>query len=212
MEEQKYNSISKEALQAVLQKAGVFKGWEKEPANDIPRIAYCEALGMEFEIEWWINLCYLRIGHMQMGFHYVRVDTTWPWHEYRTELHFENSIRRPLEPADTVAVLGIEYRQDYLEEHPELAPIWNTFLKRAAERARAEGHEFSEIIRCSECKYQCKKFIKDKRRKDGGYWFCTCDKIGDNSSGFGGFDREFCSSAERKGDRKCGGQKTSKEN
>ena len=104
----------------VLTKAGVFKGWNEQPENDISRIAHCEALGQKFDIEWWINQCYLKIGHMQMMFHWVRVDTTWPWYQYRTELHFENSIRRWMEPGDTVAVLGIEYHKDYLEKHPEL--------------------------------------------------------------------------------------------
>jgi hypothetical protein len=120
MEERKYNNIGREELEAVLTKAGVFKGWNEKPENDISRIAHCEALGQKFDIEWWINQCYLKIGHMQMMFHWVRVDTTWPWYQYRTELHFENSIRRWMEPGDIVAVLGIEYHKDYLEKHPEL--------------------------------------------------------------------------------------------
>ena len=199
MEEREYNSIGKETLQDVLQKAGVFKGWEAVPACECARIAYCEALGQEFEIEWWINQCYLRIGHMQMMFHWVRVDTTGPWLEYKRELHFENSLRRPFEPSDLVAVLGIEYSAAFLEKHPELVQVQEDFQKRAEERAAAAGHEFTEVTRCAECKYQVKKWIKDRRRKDGGYQFYSCELIGDNTCGFGGFDTEFCSKAERKG-------------
>ena len=120
MEERKYNNISKEDLEKVLIKAGVFRAWEPEPPNDISRIVICEALGQMFQIEWWINQCYLLIGHMKMSFHWVRVDTTWPWWEYRRELHFENSPRRPFEPSDLVAVLGIEYSAEFLDRHPEL--------------------------------------------------------------------------------------------
>ena len=120
MEERKYNNISKEDLEKVLIKAGVFRAWAPEPPNDISRIVICEALGQMFQIEWWINQCYLLIGHMKMPFHWVRVDTTWPWWEYRRELHFENSLRRPFEPSDLVAVLGIKYSAEFLDRHPEL--------------------------------------------------------------------------------------------
>ena len=119
MEERKYNNISREDLEKVLTNAGVFKGWDAPP-NDIARIAHCEAPGQKFDIEWWINQCYLKIGHMQMMFHWVRVGGTWPWYQYRTELHFENRPFRPLEDNDTVAVLGIEYYRGYPETHPDL--------------------------------------------------------------------------------------------
>ena len=119
VKERKYNNISKEDLEKVLIKAGVFRAWEPERPNDISRIVTCEALGQIFQIEWWINQCYLRIGHMQMMFHWVRVDTTWPWWEYKRELHFENSLRRPFESSDLVAVLGIEYSESYLQKNPE---------------------------------------------------------------------------------------------
>ena len=138
MEERKYNNISKEDLEKVLVKSGVFIRWEDEPENDIARTAYCEALGMKFSIEWWINQCYLKIGHMQMMFHWIRVDTTWPWYQYRTELHFENSLRRHFEPADIVAVLGIEYNGDHLEKHPELKPIQEESQKKAEERRKSK--------------------------------------------------------------------------
>ena len=120
MPEQKYNNISREDLEKVLIAAGVFKGWNTpEAAYDIARIAHCEALGLKFDVEWWINQCYLIIGNMRMLFHWVRIDTTWPWHEYQRELHFENSLNLIGNPA-IVAVLGIEYREAYLDEHPEL--------------------------------------------------------------------------------------------
>ena len=120
MPEQKYNNISREDLEKVLIAAGVFKGWNTpEAAYDIARIAHCEALGLKFDVEWWINQCYLVIGNMRMLFHWVRIDTTWPWYEYQRELHFENSLNLTGNPA-IVAVLGIEYSEAYLDEHPEL--------------------------------------------------------------------------------------------
>ena len=137
MEERKYNNIGREELEAVLTKAGVFKGWNEQPENDISRIAHCEALGQKFDIEWWINQCYLVIGNMRMLFHWVRIDTTWPWYEYQRELHFENSLNLAGNPA-IVAVLGIEYREAYLDEHPELKEKKNDEYYELSDCARAQ--------------------------------------------------------------------------
>ena len=56
------------------------------------------------------------------------------------------------------------------------------------------------LIRCKDCKYQCKQFVEDRRMKEGGYWACGCSKMGELMGywGWGGLDEQFCSDAERK--------------
>ena len=57
--ERKYNCITREELEKVLTDAGVFKGWIEPDQYGYCRKAQCDALGQEFEIEWWCNQCYL---------------------------------------------------------------------------------------------------------------------------------------------------------
>ena len=56
-----------------------------------------------------------------------------------------------------------------------------------------------KITTCNECKFQEKKFIRDRRMKNGGYWYYHClliyDMDGDPVDGLPG---QFCSKAERK--------------
>lgn len=58
----------------------------------------------------------------------------------------------------------------------------------------------NKIIYCKDCKHQVKEWREDKRMKDKGYWVYGCEMFGDLMGywGWGGYDDEFCSSAERK--------------
>ena len=57
------------------------------------------------------------------------------------------------------------------------------------------------IIKCQNCKYRVKEWREDKRMKEKGYWIYGCEHFGEIMGywGFGGYDDEFCSDAERKG-------------
>ena len=109
---QKYNSISDEILENVLTKAGVLKERKAAWENDCKRIFVCEALGNPFEIEWWINLCYLRINGTIIPFHWVHETDTWPGDGIRRELKFQNAPDRWMHPGDIVAILPLEYRKE----------------------------------------------------------------------------------------------------
>ena len=110
-EGQKYNSISDDKLEKVLTKAGVLKERKAAWENDCKRIFVCEALGNPFEIEWWINLCYLRINGTIIPFHWVHETDTWPGDNMRRQLKFQNDPDRWMNPGDIVAILPLEYRQ-----------------------------------------------------------------------------------------------------
>lgn len=116
-----YNCISKEELEKVLTRAGVFKGWIKSDQYDFSRTADCEALGMKFEIEWWCNLCNLYIGNAQIIFRWVYEDTTWPGYNWKRELFFANGPRPgPFEiKDDLVALIPTEWRMPPEEEGRE---------------------------------------------------------------------------------------------
>ena len=88
--ERKYNCITREELEKVLTDAGVFKGWIEPDQYGYCRTAQCEALGQEFEIEWWCNQCYLKIGNAQILFLWCYEDTTWPGYNWKRELFFAN--------------------------------------------------------------------------------------------------------------------------
>lgn len=58
-----------------------------------------------------------------------------------------------------------------------------------------------QVIHCKDCKYQVKVWREDKRMKEKGYWAYGCEHMGDIMGfwGFGGYDDEFCSDAEQRG-------------
>ena len=70
---------------------------------------------------------------------------------------------------------------------------------RTVEPQRSQGEP---VIKCQDCKYQVKVWREDKRMKEKGYWDYGCEHMGDIMGfwGFGGYDDEFCSDAEQKGD------------
>ena len=56
-----------------------------------------------------------------------------------------------------------------------------------------------EIIKCKDCKHRVKEWREDKRMKDKGYWVYGCKHFGEIMGywGWGGYDDEFCSDAEK---------------
>ena len=42
---------------------------------------------IEYRIQWWINLCYLFIGEVQIPFHYIEISGTWP-NLFKTNIQF----------------------------------------------------------------------------------------------------------------------------
>lgn len=56
-----------------------------------------------------------------------------------------------------------------------------------------------EIIKCKDCKHRVKEWRVDKRMKDKGYWVYGCKHFGEIMGywGWGGYDDEFCSDAEK---------------
>ena len=57
-----------------------------------------------------------------------------------------------------------------------------------------------EIVRCRDCKYQCKIWHADKRMKEKGYWIYSCKRNSDPfvSHTVNGYDDEYCCYGERK--------------
>ena len=57
-----------------------------------------------------------------------------------------------------------------------------------------------DVITCNECKHQQKRFIEDKRYKEGGYWVYACKLNSDyfENHAVEGSPSEYCSSAEKK--------------
>ena len=56
------------------------------------------------------------------------------------------------------------------------------------------------VVRCKDCKHQCKIWHADKRMKEKGYWIYSCKR---NSGPFvshtvNGYDDEYCRYGERK--------------
>ena len=57
-----------------------------------------------------------------------------------------------------------------------------------------------EVVRCKDCKHQCKIWHADKRMKEKGYWIYSCKRNGDHfvSHTVNGYDDEYCCYGERK--------------
>ena len=55
------------------------------------------------------------------------------------------------------------------------------------------------IIKCKDCKHRVKEWREDRRMKDKGYWVYGCKHFGEIMGywGWGGYDDEFCSDAEK---------------
>lgn len=49
------------------------------------------------------------------------------------------------------------------------------------------------VIRCKDCQYQIKNWVKDGRRRGGGYWQHSCQE-----NEYMGEDSQFCSLGKRK--------------
>ena len=86
----------------------------------------------------------------------------------------EDGVQNHLALADTIIACSVPY-----EERPQGKPI----------------------IKCQDCKYQVKEWREDKRMKEKGYWVYGCKHFGEIMGywGFGGYDNEFCSDAEQRG-------------
>ena len=69
-------------------------------------------------------------------------------------------------------------------------------------KAYEEIPQHKPVIKCQDCKYRVKEWREDKRMKEKGYWAYGCEHMGDIMGywGFGGYDNEFCSDAEEKGE------------
>jgi len=80
------------------------KNIELLPSEDISgefdRVLKFYALDKYYEIEWWINLCYLHIDGVQVLFHRCNIDGCWP-NYYKNNLNFYYNN-------DKIAVLPIE--------------------------------------------------------------------------------------------------------
>lgn len=57
-----------------------------------------------------------------------------------------------------------------------------------------------EVVRCKDCKHQCKIWHADKRMKEKGYWIYSCKGNSDPfvSHTVNGYDDEYCCYGERK--------------
>ena len=57
-----------------------------------------------------------------------------------------------------------------------------------------------EVVRCKDCKHQCKIWHADKRMKEKGYWIYSCKRNSDPfvSHTVNGYDDEYCCYGERK--------------
>ena len=57
-----------------------------------------------------------------------------------------------------------------------------------------------EVVRCKDCKHQCKIWHADKRIKEKGYWIYSCKRNSDQfvSHTVNGYDDEYCCYGERK--------------
>ena len=57
-----------------------------------------------------------------------------------------------------------------------------------------------EVVRCKDCKHQCKIWHADKRMKEKGYWIYSCEGNSDPfvSHTVNGYDDEYCCYGERK--------------
>lgn len=58
--------------------------------------------GIEYKIEWWINLCYLKIGEFSMTFNKLELHGCWP-----------NRFKNNLEFLDDDKVVGILPVEEY---------------------------------------------------------------------------------------------------
>ena len=56
------------------------------------------------------------------------------------------------------------------------------------------------VVRCKDCKHQCKIWHADKRMKEKGYWIHSCKGNSDPfvSHTVNGYDDEYCCYGERK--------------
>ena len=57
-----------------------------------------------------------------------------------------------------------------------------------------------EVVRCKDCKHQCKIWHADKRMKEKGYWIYSCKRNSDQfvTHTVNGYDDEYCCYPERK--------------
>ena len=60
--------------------------------------------------------------------------------------------------------------------------------------------DVAPVVRCKDCKHQCKIWHADKRMKEKGYWIYSCKRNSDHfvSHTVNGYDDEYCCYGERK--------------
>lgn len=83
----------------------------------------------------------------------------------------------------------------------EIIKAYTKGFDTGVETVKDERPQGEPVIKCQDCKYRVKEWREDKRMKEKGYWAYGCKHFGEIMGywGFGGYDNEFCSDAERKG-------------
>lgn len=83
----------------------------------------------------------------------------------------------------------------------EIIKAYTKGFDTGVETVKGERPQGEPVIKCQDCKYRVKEWREDKRMKEKGYWAYGCKHFGEIMGywGFGGYDNEFCSDAERKG-------------
>lgn len=65
---------------------------------------------------------------------------------------------------------------------------------------KTQAVDVAPVVRCRDCKHQCKIWHADKRMKEKGYWIYSCKRNSDPfvSHTVNGYDDEYCCYGERK--------------
>lgn len=65
---------------------------------------------------------------------------------------------------------------------------------------KTQAADVAPVVRCRDCKHQCKIWHADKRMKEKGYWIYSCKRNSDPfvSHTVNGYDDEYCCYGERK--------------
>jgi len=97
-------SISLNKLERLLNLSCVEVSPQK--GNDFRNI-YFTALGRDYRIEWWINICYLYTNGLQIPFSNIELAGTWP-------NHAKNNLQFYYDTKEVCCILPIEEYPDRL--------------------------------------------------------------------------------------------------
>ncbi len=64
-----------------------FKELPEEEPGKLDRYREFTVRGVEYRIQWWVNICYLYIGEVKIPFYKVEVSGTWP-NNFKLNLQF----------------------------------------------------------------------------------------------------------------------------